>query len=190
VRTLVTANTATGSPTVSVVPFAAKGGGPRIHVIGGAGSAVNVTRDLVRLGFTLTGGIAHAYDSDGKLWTGLGIGCVIVDAFSWIGDADIERAAALVEAADLTVLCSFPVGPGNLGNLNLARRAKRLVILETGVEDMPRTFFTPEGEELFVALAASAERKTHSGLLAELTRGAVMPETGLEPVQPLRAGGF
>ena len=68
------------------------GSGPRVHLIGGAGSAVNLTRELARLGFRLTGGIAHEYDADQKLWEALGIESVVVDAFSRIAPQDVEQS--------------------------------------------------------------------------------------------------
>jgi hypothetical protein len=33
----------------------------------GAGSAINLTRELVRLGYRISGGIAHEYDADQEL---------------------------------------------------------------------------------------------------------------------------
>ncbi len=156
VRTLVSPSTATGSLTVTVVPARPAGRRTRVHLIGGAGSAVNLTRELSRLGCSLSGGVAHDYDSDEKLWRSLAVPCVSVGAFSRITDDDVDRAARLVEEAELTILCSFPVGMGNLGNLRLAGRARRLVIVKPGPGDVERTFFSPEGEELFAHLCAIA----------------------------------
>ena len=75
VRTLVSPSVATGSLTVTVIPWRFAGNGVRVHMIGGAGSAVNLTRELYRLGYSLSGGIAHEHDSDEKLWRNLGIEC-------------------------------------------------------------------------------------------------------------------
>jgi len=156
VRTLVSLNSATGSPTVAVVPGRARGRTARVHLIGGAGSAVNLTRELYRMGYRLSGGIAHEYDSDEKLWRSLALPVECVGAFSHISDEDVERASGLVEEADLTVLCSFPVGTGNLGNLRLARHARRLIIVSPGPTDVERQFFLPEAGEIFRQLSANA----------------------------------
>jgi iron complex transport system ATP-binding protein len=177
VRTMVSPSLATGSLTVTVVPRDTGAAGARVHLIGGAGSAVNLTRELFRLGCSLTGGIAHEYDSDDKLWKSLGIRCMTVGAFSRITDEQIRDAAPFVEEADLTVLCSFPVGQGNLGNLKLAARAKRLVVLKPGPEEMPRTFFSPEGRALFEQVCGGARILEHDAILAEL-----------EPAHPAPAG--
>jgi len=168
VRTLVSPNAATGGLTVTVVPGRVGIRGTRIHLIGGAGSAVNITRELYRLGFSLSGGIAHEHDSDEKLWKSLGIPCVSVGAFTRITEQEIEKAVPLVSEAELTVLCSFPVGVGNLGNLALARRAKSLVILRPGPGDVQRSFFTEDGRILFEQLSAAARLADDRQLLAEL----------------------
>jgi iron complex transport system ATP-binding protein len=105
IRTMVSPSLATGSLTVAVVPRDREAAGIRVHLIGGAGSAVNLTRELYRLGCSLTGGIAHEYDSDEKLWKSLGVRCLAVGAFSRITEEQIRDAASLVEQADVTILC-------------------------------------------------------------------------------------
>ena len=168
VRTMVSPSLATGSLTVTVVPRDREAAGVRVHLIGGAGSAVNLTRELYRMGFSLTGGIAHEYDSDEKLWRSLGVTCVAVGAFSRITDEQIGAAAPMTEQADLTILCSFPIGPGNLGNLRLAQRARQLVVLQPGPEDMPRSFISEEGRVLFQQVCAGARVLEHDAILADL----------------------
>jgi hypothetical protein len=85
----------------------------------------------------------------------------------------VEQAAALVEDADLTVLASFPIGPGNLENLRLAARARRLVILSPGPEDPPRTYFSAEGRELFAALNPRERLLDYPTLARELAEGRI-----------------
>jgi len=149
-----------------VVPTRVKANAYRIHLIGGAGSAVNLTRELYRLGFTLTGGVAHSQDSDEILWKSLRIECHTVGAFSRIGDDDVEAARHLVENADMVVLCAFPIGVGNVGNLRLARHARRLVIMQEGSSAVSRRFFTNEAQVMFSELGRRAEVVSWEGLLA------------------------
>jgi iron complex transport system ATP-binding protein len=175
VRSMVSPSLATGSLTVTVLPRDAGGEGTRVHLIGGAGSAVNLTRELYRLGCALTGGIAHEHDSDEKLWRSLGISCVTVGAFSRITDEQIRDAAPFVQKADVTILCSFPVGPGNLGNLGLAARARRLVVLKPGPEDVPRSFLSQEGRLLFEQVCAGAQTLDHDGILAAVEKAVDSP---------------
>ena len=166
VRTLVSPSTATGSLTVTVVPGRVGSRKTRVHLIGGAGSAVNLTRELYRLGCRLSGGIAHEYDSDVKLWRSLSVPCVTVDAFSRISDDDVRRAASLVEEAEVTILCSFPVGSGNLGNLKLAGRARRLLVLDPGPGEVERAFFSSEGEALFGSLVERGALLSYRDILS------------------------
>jgi len=171
-RTAVTRNTSTGSLVVNVAPRAArvKERRPRIHLIGGAGSAINLTRELVRLGYPLSGGIAHQYDADQRLWQNL------AGAFSTLGSEDIEQGSRLVEEADLTVLCSFPIGPGNEGNLELARRARRLIILRPEAEEQPRIFFSDRARELFTELVEKAEQLSYGELVEGLESGDIFTQ--------------
>jgi iron complex transport system ATP-binding protein len=165
-KTVVTHNTSTGALVVNVVPHKQSGRDPmpRIHVIGGAGSAINLTRELVRLGYRISGGIAHEYDADQQLWNNLEIPSVCIAAFSPIREEDLHKACPLVEEADVTVLCSFPIGSGNEGNLELAKHARRLIILEAGPQAEPRMFFSQSAEATFAALAAEAEHMDYGGL--------------------------
>jgi iron complex transport system ATP-binding protein len=175
VRTLVSPSSATGSLTVNVVPGRPAGRAVHVHLIGGAGSAVNLTRALYRQGFRLSGGIAHEYDSDEKLWRNLGVPMESVGAFSRISDDDVARASPRVEEADATVLCSFPVGAGNIGNLHLAGRARRLMIVRPGPGDVEREFISAEAAEVFTRLCARAtlgSQQEIMGMLVRESRGA------------------
>jgi len=171
-RTVVAPSLATGSLTVTVVPAGRQPRGIRVHLIGGAGSAVNLTRELVRRGCSLTGGIAHEHDSDEKLWKSLGVPCRSVGAFSRITDEQVEAGSSMVEEADLTILCSFPVGVGNLGNLRLAARARRLVVLKPGPPDVPRTLLVPEARAAFEEIAGRASVLSYEAVLAEVDGAA------------------
>jgi hypothetical protein len=129
---------------------------------------VNLTRELERLGYRISGGIAHEFDADQVLWRSLGVPSAVVGAFSRITGEDVERAASLVEEAELTILCSFPIGVGNAENLRLASRAARLVIVEPEPGDPPRSFFSEEGRRLFQELAPRARTMRLAELLGEL----------------------
>jgi iron complex transport system ATP-binding protein len=177
-RTMVSPSLATGSLTVMVLPRGSATEGARVHLIGGAGSAVNLTRELYRMGCALSGGIAHEHDSDERLWRSLGIPCRSVGAFSRITDEEVGLAAGFVQEADLTILCCFPVGAGNLGNLRLALLARRLVVLNPGPEDVPRSFFSEEGRKLFDQVLARADL---------LSPGAILEELELREARPPRS---
>lgn len=151
------------SGSISVLPLREfpRKSGLQVHIIGGAGSAVNITRLLIRGGYRVSGGVAHRLDSDARLWEALRLETVVVEAFSDIDEDSYRRAAELVHLADITVLAAFPVGRGNLRNLELAAQAERLVILD----EAGRGFFTGEGRGLFEGLAARAQKVSEEGLL-------------------------
>jgi iron complex transport system ATP-binding protein len=177
--TVVSPSPGTGSLTVAVLPRGPKNGagGRRIHLIGGAGSAVNPTRALARLGYDLSAGIAHEYDADEALWRTLGVPRKTVGAFSRIHAEDVRAAQTYVESAELVILCSFPVGPGNLENLRLAARARRLVIVVPGPGDLERSFFSQEARDLFEALPPHALRVSYRELVADLESGRFWEES-------------
>lgn len=183
-KTVVTRNASTGALVVNVVPRKPAGSYPmpRVHVIGGAGSGINLTRELVRLGYPLSGGIAHEYDADQKLWQSLEVPSRVIGAFSHITPSDLEKAYRMVEEAELTILCSFPVGPGNEGNLELAGRAGRLVILEAGPQEEPRTFFSEKARQAFASLAGIAEHMDYERLCEGLESGKIF-ETGAKKTE-------
>ena len=113
--------------------------GIRVHVIGGAGSAIRVSKLLRRLGCTVTGGIAHQDDSDAAYWQAAGIAYLEVPAFGGIEDSDFVTGLDWIAAADVTVLCDFPIGLANARNLHLAAASKNLIVLaEHG--DQPRFY--------------------------------------------------
>ncbi|MBN1698449.1 MAG: ABC transporter ATP-binding protein [Spirochaetales bacterium] len=164
VKTDIGINTSTGSRLVSVVPRRAGPEGPRVHLIGGAGSAVNLTRELFRLGFRITGGIAHVNDTDAMLWRSLGIETVTTAAFSEIDGEAVSGAVPYVVGADFTILCSFPVGEGNAANLELAGKARRLIIVEPD-EYEERAFFSGRAETMFMRLREGAALLTYSEII-------------------------
>ena len=117
----------------------------QVHIIGGAGGGVNITRFLIRSGLKVSGGVAHRLDADTYLWKSLGIPMVSVEPFSEIDDTAYAEALQLVKAAEYTILCSFPIGRGNQRNLALAAEAKQLLIIQDG----QRNFHTQEAHKLF-----------------------------------------
>ncbi len=169
VRTSTSVDTSLGTLTVSVFPRKSAGKGPRVHLIGGAGSAVNLTRELFRRGCCISGGITHAHDSDEKLWHNLGVETCVVPAFSWITDVEVEKARQMVEQADVTLLCSFPVGAANLANLKLAGLARKLIVVASGESEVSRSFFAQEAEELYVDLAKTARILSYEQVIAALS---------------------
>lgn len=126
----VSRNASTGAIGIAPRPSLTPSGKETIHLIGGAGSAVNLSRKLHMAGYGLSGGIAHGEDSDSRLWKSMGVEFIEVPPFAEIEDVHVQQAAELQSRADLTVLCCFPLGIGNWKNLELSEKAENLIILE------------------------------------------------------------
>ncbi len=129
-------NTITGRPSVSVGPARVTPTplGRRAHVIGGAGRGAPLMRRLAEQGFAVSAGVLHATDTDATVAERLNILRVSVPPFSEIDPESVAECRAMIERADLLVVCDAPYGPGNLANLELAleaaRSGTRTVLLE------------------------------------------------------------
>jgi hydrogenase maturation factor len=97
-----------------------------------------------------------------------------VDPFALITGDDISSGEELVKAADLTVLCEFPVGSGNTGNLELAARAGRCIIVTGTPGQRERSFFSENGESRFKELAGRAVYSDYRKLLEQLEKGTLI----------------
>ena len=135
VETFVESDPVTGRPQVSLLGPA--GGytsveekGVVIHVICGAGSGRDVMHQLVSAGYTVTSGVLGLGDTDRDTAELLGVSFVPAPPFSQIDDPQHERHLALIEAADVVVLCDMAVGPNNLRNVEAARSADRLLLID------------------------------------------------------------
>ena len=135
VETFVEADPVTGRPQVSLLGPA--GGytivedkGVLVHVICGAGSGRDVMHQLVSAGYTVTSCVLGLGDTDRETAELLGVSFVPAPPFSQIDDPQHERHLALVDAADVVVLCDMAVGPNNLRNVEAARGANRLVLIQ------------------------------------------------------------
>ncbi|GAB6091177.1 ABC transporter ATP-binding protein [Spirochaeta dissipatitropha] len=148
-------NESSGSISVTPASRIERKSHGRVHIIGGAASAVNLTRHLHLLGIPISGGIAHELDSDAKLWKALDVPYIEVPAFSEIDKENLDRAVQLVKEADICILCAFPFGKGNERNLELAASAQHLLILAEPAGS--RAFFTHESEKKFRELSADKQ---------------------------------
>lgn len=119
----------TGSVTVLPVRQMHANHEVNVHVIGGAGSAILPSKWLFDAGITVTAGIAHEQDSDTLFWQQQGVDFISVPAFSEITDSAFDAALEKINQSDWVVLCDFPIGPGNQRNLELASKAKNLVLI-------------------------------------------------------------
>lgn len=91
--------------------------GPRVHVVCGGGSGLEVLRDLANAGFRLTAGALSLLDSDQEACTSLRVPSAVGAPFSELSEAVRAENRALMSESEAIVVAPLVVGPGNLANL-------------------------------------------------------------------------
>jgi iron complex transport system ATP-binding protein len=121
----------TGKPLVILLPLSREvvKNDCRVHVISGGGTGAEIIRALHRSGCRVTTGVLAMNDTDYAAATELGIACITEPPFSPITENSQAALAAQIAAANLVVLTSAPVGPGNLDNLRVLAEAKETPVL-------------------------------------------------------------
>lgn len=89
----------------------------RAHVICGGGSGIDVISALSRAGYEVSAGVVNIGDSDWDLCRTNSIEVVEEEPFRAISQSSAARNAACIEKSDIVVVCAFPLGLGNLSNL-------------------------------------------------------------------------
>ncbi len=105
-------------PTPSPHP----GGRPRVHVVAGGGSGLELLRRLFDRGCDLTAGVLPLFDSDSDLAEELGVPSVLELPFAPLSSESRERLRQLMSSSEIVVVAAFPVGPTNVGNLEEVER--------------------------------------------------------------------
>ena len=128
VRSIVTTNPATGSPSVTALPTPADEG-KRVHVLGGGPLAATAIGDLWASGHVVSAGPVPAGDVAAVVADSLGIEILTVPPFEPIGDRARTRARNFVEAAAVTVLAA-PQLRSRSPLLALANRSEAIVLVD------------------------------------------------------------
>jgi iron complex transport system ATP-binding protein len=118
-----------GSPQVHILPRQGRRSGCRVHVIGGAGSGLMLSRRLFEEGCSVTGGVVSAADPDASLWQLLGVPHATAPDFAPLNPEHVAEAEHLAAAADMVVFTAGSVGPVNAANLELLRKAPQAAVL-------------------------------------------------------------
>ena len=123
-------------PTTPVPPL-------RVHVVAGGGSASPILRRLWDRGFVVTSGIVALFDTDHTTAEELGIPVATEVPFAPLSQESRTQHRRLLSEADRIVVAPFPVGPGNLANLeDLQPFAGRTPIFLVGTSDWATRDFT------------------------------------------------
>lgn len=144
VHALVTRNPITGALNVSVLDQASptEPVEPRahVHLICGDGSGARLMFELQRAGLMVTAGPLAGGDTDRAAAEALGIDYVPVTPVGSIGEEARLNHLALVESADIVVLCEMAFGPNNLGALKALASVRRMVVVIEGTPSLDRDF--------------------------------------------------
>jgi len=126
-----------------------------IHLICGGGEGASLMHELSERGYKVTAGVVNMLDTDYEVAKLLNIPVVAEAPFSPITQEAFQTHLALVDKANVVVLCNIPFGFGNLKNLEVAERAlernKPLLVFEaTSIEK--RDFTNGETTKRFITL--------------------------------------
>ncbi|MFB6112500.1 MAG: heme ABC transporter ATP-binding protein [Halodesulfurarchaeum sp.] len=128
---VVTRHPVTGSVYVMALPEGrTESTGPRVHVVGGGGTAARLLYLLSAAGYDVSTGALNEGDADLETARLLGIDAVTLDPYESMDDADYEAVLDRVEEAAATVVADVEVGSGNVANLRAAARADSVVLVE------------------------------------------------------------
>ena len=138
---------------------------PRVHVIGGGGTASPIMAKLSRRGYGVTCGVLNSGDADQEVADALDIPHIGQPPFSHISPESRAKHQEMIDAADVVVLADVPVGAGNLANVEAAHDAaasgKKLVVLRgSSVQD--RDFTGGKARELVDRMSAFAVKHAES----------------------------
>lgn len=97
--------------------------GTRVHVICGGGTGGPVMKVLLDKGFIVSTGVLNVLDSDFENARDLHISVAAETPFAPVGAASYEENLGMIAESEAVVLSPFPVGPGNIKNLEAARDA-------------------------------------------------------------------
>jgi iron complex transport system ATP-binding protein len=129
--------------------------GPTIHVICGGGSGTPTMNFLLNNGFKVTCGVLDILDSDFEAARNFKIPVVGEIPFSQITNESNKANIDLIKKADFVIVTDFPVGPGNLKNIEAAEVALDFKIPVIIIESSPvyqRDFTQKNLEEYFKRL--------------------------------------
>lgn len=117
----------------SVSRAAVRRHGTRVHVICGGGTGGPVMKALLEGGYAVSAGVLNVLDSDYENATDLRIPVVAEVPFAQVSSESHAENIRLIEESSIVIVTPFPVGPGNLRNLEAAEKAlalgKKVVVM-------------------------------------------------------------
>jgi iron complex transport system ATP-binding protein len=141
----------------------------RVHVISGGGTGAQVISLLRRAGHRVSAGVLNEGDTDLSAARAAGAQVVSAPPFAPVDDRAHALNLTLVREADVVLLTEVPFGQANIRNLEAARHARHLLMLE-GPAPAARDFTGGNAAALLESLRAVATPTTREQLLGAIDR--------------------
>ena len=167
INALVYKNRITGLLDIYINKFNNQKKSERIHVIGGGGSASGILRELYEQGYYISAGVFSHGDSDIGSAEVFGIEYLVEKPFSEISDERNNENVLLVKNSDMVILCNMPFGNQNFRNLETAKYAQKLVIIEDELPEA-RDFTNGKAIQIYNELKKNAVAVITSAQLHEV----------------------
>jgi iron complex transport system ATP-binding protein len=127
----------------------------RVHVIGGGGSASGLLKVLLDKNFEVSIGVLNVLDTDYEVAKALGLTVIGELPFSKIRLETYKANLKLINKANVVIVTDFPIGFGNLKNLEAAKVAienKLPVIVIESRAAQSKDFTNGKSTEIFSTL--------------------------------------
>ncbi len=99
--------------------------GTHAHLLCGGGTGGPIMKALVERGFSVSAGVLNVLDSDYENVQDLHLAVVAEAPFAPISEGAYAENMRFIEDSKVVIVSPFPVGPGNIRNLEAARAALR-----------------------------------------------------------------
>lgn len=149
--------------------------GTRVHLLCGGGTGGPLMQALVENGYSVSAGVLNVLDSDYESASDLRLPVVAEAPFSQISeDAHLDNLR-MIDDSQVVVVLPFPVGPGNIRNLEAAKYAlnkgKRVFLVRTN-SAVSFDFVGGKAESFISELAASGavEAENLEKVLSEISK--------------------
>jgi iron complex transport system ATP-binding protein len=147
--------------------------GEVVHVVCGGGSGAPLMKSLKDSGFRVTAGVLNVLDTDYEIAKALDISLVGEMPFSQITEEAYEANLGLIRNASAVIMADFPVGPGNLKNVEAVEMAVELgipVILMNSTPLPDRDFTGGRFSERYSRLRGTAENAQDAAEALQILR--------------------
>ena len=151
--------------------------GRRVHLLCGGGVGGPLMKSLIDAGFSVSTGVLNILDSDFENAKDLHVSTVPEAPFGPISDGAHRDNLKLIRESEVVIVSPFPVGPGNLRNLEAAEAA--LEMKKTVLVLLP-----PAGRE--TDFAGGRAKEIVKGLISS---GATAVKDSAEMLERLSEGG-